>query len=149
MTKKLDAYVVGFLYDEGWKKVLLIEKKRPKRQAGKLNGVGGRIEEGETPQEAMTREFNEEASVLLEGWSRKLTLLHEDYVVHFFLFKHSGDRLDVLNLTDERLYWHDPTRLPSNTIWNLRWLIPLMLDSVELPITVHDNGTYDFSREEE
>lgn len=43
-------------------KILLAEKKRG-FAAGKLNGVGGKIENGETPDEAMVRETQEEIFV--------------------------------------------------------------------------------------
>lgn len=45
--------------------VLLVLKDRPPWQAGMLNLVGGKIEEGETPVEAALRELKEEAG--LEG----------------------------------------------------------------------------------
>ena len=61
----MQEYVVGFLFDEdarryhktGHGNVVLIEKNRPAWQAGRLNGVGGHIEIGETPDEAISREF--------------------------------------------------------------------------------------------
>ena len=58
-------YVVGFLFSDDRKKVVLIEKTHPGWQKGKWNGIGGHIEEGELPKDAMQREFNEEAGVLI------------------------------------------------------------------------------------
>jgi 8-oxo-dGTP diphosphatase len=56
----LCRYVLGFCFDFGYHNVLLIEKSHPAWQAGKLNGIGGKIEEGESPSKAMAREFREE-----------------------------------------------------------------------------------------
>jgi 8-oxo-dGTP diphosphatase len=42
-------YVVGFLFNEGKTKVVLIKKNRPDWQKGYFNGVGGKIEGDETP----------------------------------------------------------------------------------------------------
>lgn len=56
-------YVLGFAFappvgrEEA---VLLIEKRRPDWMAGMLNGLGGHIEPGETPADAMKREGGEE-----------------------------------------------------------------------------------------
>lgn len=57
-------FVLGFCFDIGYHNVLLIEKNRPPWQAGKLNGIGGKIEEGESPSGAMVREFQEETGGL-------------------------------------------------------------------------------------
>lgn len=53
-------FVLGFLFSEDGSRVLLVWKNRPAWQNGKLNGVGGKIEPGETPLQAMKREFLEE-----------------------------------------------------------------------------------------
>ena len=55
-------YVMGLIYDDIGR-VLLIKKNRPKHQVGKWNGVGGKIEEGENPLQAMTREIKEETNL--------------------------------------------------------------------------------------
>lgn len=59
-------YVLGFAMYEG--RVWLIRKARPAEQAGKLNGIGGKVEPGEHPDEAMVREFKEEAGAVVENW---------------------------------------------------------------------------------
>ena len=57
------TYVAGFTFSENDTDVLLIEKQNPAWQRGFLNAVGGKIEPGEQPLEAMTREFKEETGV--------------------------------------------------------------------------------------
>lgn len=56
-------YVLGFVFDALGREVALIEKRRPAWQAGRLNGVGGKIEPGETPLQAMERECREECGL--------------------------------------------------------------------------------------
>lgn len=48
-------YVVGFLFNNDMTKIVLIHKNRPYWQIGKLNGVGGKIEEYESSFNAMIR----------------------------------------------------------------------------------------------
>lgn len=57
-------YVLGFTFSPTFSHVLLLWKNRPAWQAGKLNGIGGKIEEGETAEEAMAREFTEETGIV-------------------------------------------------------------------------------------
>lgn len=54
-------YVVTFLFNHDYTKVWLIEKQKPEWQKGRLNGIGGKIENGETPVDAAFRELQEEA----------------------------------------------------------------------------------------
>jgi 8-oxo-dGTP diphosphatase len=60
-AEMLTRYVLGFVFDSTCRRVLLLRKKYPEWQKGKLNGLGGKIEADETPAAAMDREFREEA----------------------------------------------------------------------------------------
>lgn len=57
------CYVLGFMFEIDLDKVALIRKLKPKWQYGLLNGIGGKIEKGETARGAMVREFREEATL--------------------------------------------------------------------------------------
>jgi 8-oxo-dGTP pyrophosphatase MutT (NUDIX family) len=57
-------YVLGFVYDMDCQRVLLIRKNRPASLAGKLNGLGGKVEPTDpTPEHALSREVLEESGV--------------------------------------------------------------------------------------
>src|SRR5262245_6680033 len=59
----MQSYVVSFLFDQRCERVLLMMKRRPAWQAGKRNGVGGKVEPGESVHDAMHREGLEEIGV--------------------------------------------------------------------------------------
>lgn len=63
-------FTVGFLFSQSGRKVALVHKKRPAWQAGKLNGIGGGREEGETFLDTQRREFREETSFDFDDWER-------------------------------------------------------------------------------
>ena len=69
-------YCLGFVFDELGDAVLMVRKRRPLWQAGKLNGVGGKIERGETPRQAMSRECAEETGLQIDEdqWEHFATL---------------------------------------------------------------------------
>ena len=128
--KKL--YVVGFLFNNSGK-VALIQKNRPEWQRGKLNGIGRHIESGETPYQAMCREFNEEAGDYIEKWEQYCSVEYPEAIIHFFrLF---GD-YTAETKTDEMVSWYPIANLPDITIPNLYWLIPLALYTDDYKITV-------------
>ena len=118
-------WVVGFLF-RNKSEVALISKTHPAWQAGKLNGVGGKIVEGESPLEAMTREFREEAGVEIPDW-RAFALLHiQDG--DLYCFTAEGD-YPLKALTEEKVDWYPIASLTKlKVIANVHWLIPLALD---------------------
>lgn len=65
----MTQYVLGFVFNSGMRNiVLLLNKKKPSYQSGKMNGVGGHVEPGEKPLDAMRRECLEEAGLDIESW---------------------------------------------------------------------------------
>lgn len=121
-------YVAGFLFSDDRRQVALILKNRPDWQAGKFNGVGGRveIEKEETPEKAMRREFEEETGVDIHDWREFASLSDErGWVVRFFYA--IGNPWQCEPTTDEKPAVCYVDALPENIIPNLRWLIPMAL----------------------
>lgn len=124
-------YVLGFAFDPLKKYVVLIQKNRPAEQAGKWNGLGGKIESGEGIFKAMEREFEEESGVLIPAymWNTVAVMEGENWRV-FVLTALSYDVFDVTTKEDEIVrvfelnHWdiYHPRFLP-----NLAWLIPMCL----------------------
>lgn len=138
----MTEYVCGFLFgDRG--RVALIHKARPAWQRGRLNGVGGKIEPGETPRQAMAREFREETGYFTfeSDWSLKVVHRGPDHCVYFF----RADRPQTVDLRydgEEPCEWVDAWCLRNwPVIPNLHWLIPLCLDDdLRFPIEVYDHS---------
>lgn len=150
----MKAYCCGFLFTHDYREVLLIEKRRPAWQAGKLNGVGGHVEQhaNETPYAAMVREFKEEVGVEVLNWMHFRTerFGHNDGALNP---ESSGKRVNVYffaatatpfqweacrTQTDEHIV---KLRLvPAGTvdwtrcIYNLEYLIPMARVLLRQPI---------------
>lgn len=121
-------YVVGFLFDDHRDgQVVLIEKQRPAWQKGYLNGVGGKIEPGESAEDAMRREGIEEMGVDPE-WSKFASVEYAGHILHFFAARDATAFSEAHAQTDEQLvrpwiFGGDLARIKM--IPNLRWLIPM------------------------
>jgi hypothetical protein len=101
----MTRYVLGFMV---WGSLVsLIRKKRPKWQAGKLNGVGGHVEEGEPPRNAMAREFFEETGVKTSPdlWEYDGRMLFPDAEVVLYHMNWVGNRPKLECKTDELPIW--------------------------------------------
>jgi len=110
-------YVLGFAFLPSTGGVLLIKKTRPDWQAGKLNGVGGKVEPDDwCLAEAMRREFKEETNIDTEvdSWTEfgqhlKLGSFNGDltsYSLHLFSTVLSTEQCKELEkTTDEEPIW--------------------------------------------
>lgn len=135
----MQRYVCGFLFNDEGTKVALVRKKRPQWQASLLNAVGGKVESGESPYEAMVREAQEEMGVTVP-WDFVTTLLREVvYSVDFYRHRSSELLTKVRTVTDEEIVVADTRPLALDTIPNLQWLVPMFLDrTILVPSPIYD-----------
>lgn len=148
MAPSTGNMVVGFLLSLDGQEVLLVRKNRPAWQKGKLNGVGGHVEEGETPEEAMAREFLEETGSKVTGWQHFATLLGPNWRVSFYVVTgaippviQTASNLLQAGSVDEPIEVVRVDRLlEESTIGNIPWLVHLALDEgyngPDWPITI-------------
>lgn len=134
-------YVLGFMFNADRSEVQLIRKARPEWQAGRLNGIGGKIEDNETPEQAMRREFEEEAGVATKykEWQHVVTMRSPDWTIYVFGMS-CGLRFEQCEtMTDEPLEAHrvDTFLATEDCISNLHWLVPLVRNprNIRLPVT--------------
>lgn len=132
----VNRYVAGFMFDFSRSSVALIRKTHPEWQRGLLNGIGGRIQPGESQNEAMTREFNEEAGTWVDNWLHFLCMEGsndngECFVVDFYAAM--GDVHQLRSMEEEKVEIIEVNSVHPgrrDVVENLTWLIPLALDSM-------------------
>lgn len=123
----MTRYVCGFFFNDRLDSVVLIWKNKPAWQKGKLNGVGGKIEENETIFEAMRREFREESGIDHKEWTSLTMLCGEDWEVYFFCAKDTDNQFEYAETKEEE----EIAKIEVDTldhydhIENLRWLVPM------------------------
>jgi 8-oxo-dGTP pyrophosphatase MutT (NUDIX family) len=97
------TYVLGFLLDHTLEHVVLMEKRRPAAQLGKLNGCGGLVRPGESPRWAMAREAQEELGVRRNEWSVFARLDAGSARVYCFVMANENGFFQASTQTDERV----------------------------------------------
>lgn len=145
-TKSLQKtrYCVGFIFNTSHNLVLLIQKKRPAWQRGKLNGIGGHIEAGETGLDAMVRECEEETGLVIpaEAWSHDTILTGENFILDVFSTVHT-DLLAARDMTDEHTLIIDTQSALAQTaavMPNLPVLLTIARDrtGITKPVRLYD-----------
>lgn len=149
----MNHYVLGFLFNKHNNHVLLVEKTRgPEILHGKWNGIGGKMEPGETHHQAIVREFSEECPFMRghihftgfgvmrdteQGWTVYLYRTNVEV-------GHNPPKTVWQNDVGEKIKWHDVWDLETggqgfcqpgvvhNTnegavpiVYNLAWLLPM------------------------
>jgi 8-oxo-dGTP diphosphatase len=143
----IQKYALGFIFDQARDHVLLIQKMRPAWQRGKLNGIGGKVEDGETFLQAMIRECWEETGISTdatkphgEEWQPVATLKGENYHMEVFAM-FSQAVFYAIQRTDEPLQILSHRTLREGQIMpNLPVLIALALDEsgITKPVLLPD-----------
>ena len=134
----MKKYVVGFAFTEHIDKVVLINKIKPEWQKDKLNGVGGKVEEGESFIDAMVREFWEETGVQTKAddWKHFATMTFDHGALHserapaesvIQVYSTFNDEIvaNIKTTTTEVVdQYRYPDVLESKIIPNLHWIMP-------------------------
>ncbi len=125
----IEAVIVHIIHDD---KILLHYKKRG-HGAGKWNGVGGKIEPGESPEMCAHREAVEEMgvdikNVELAGKIKFHDVMGEDWLVYVFRAEIDGTPTE-----SEESYprWFPVTEIPYEDMWgDDRYWLPLVINNL-------------------
>lgn len=134
-VKRRRPFVLGFLYSTMFSDVVLIKKTHPDWQAGKWNGIGGQVNEGEAVEEAMSRECFEEVDLAIAPASWHLFANLYAYGDRIFCFWAETSARDLISKTDELASFHpvdsvtDRLSLESvHLVEGVRWLVSMSLE---------------------
>jgi 8-oxo-dGTP diphosphatase len=106
-----------FVIREG--KILLIEKKRG-LGAGKVNGPGGRIEPGETAEQAAIRETQEEIGITPDSveWAGDLHFQFRDgYSLHCSVYRADTWHGELRETDEAKPFWKETDAIPYDRMW--------------------------------
>ena len=126
--KARDPATLVFVVREG--RILLIRKKRG-LGAGKINGPGGRIERGETPEAAAARELEEELGVQAPGAVRlgdHRFQFVDGYSTYVHVFRAEALQGTPVETPEAVPMWFDLDAIPFDEMWeDDRFWLPLLI----------------------
>lgn len=105
----MKKYVLGFMLSKEKQHIMLIKKNRPEWQAGRFNGIGGKVEPRESFIQAMERECAEETGIVNHNWVEFATVTGVAYGEKFIIVAYRSISDDIDNaksLTDEEVSIH-------------------------------------------
>ena len=129
--KPTEYAILCFVVRDG--QILLIRKKRG-LGAGKINGPGGRLEKGETTEQAAIRETQEEIGVTpcgLEQIGELFFQFLDGYRLHVTVFSANDCKGDLIETDEATPIWTDISGIPYDDMWedDSFWL-PLVLKRI-------------------
>ena len=133
MQDNYKKLVLGFVFDTTFSKVVLIQKNRPEKMIGKLNGIGGKLKLGENRKAGIVREFLEETGVKTTPveWTEFGVMKEIGKNIYLFATVYQGKPSEMKSITDENVEWCFVNKLPSNLMSNIYWMIPLAKDKLQ------------------
>ncbi|MFA2943822.1 NUDIX domain-containing protein [Acinetobacter pittii] len=154
MPKPIVDVAIAILIHRG--KILVGWREEQQHQGGKHEFPGGKVEQGETPEEACRREIYEEVGIGLKDWHQFDYIHHEydDIIVNLHLF-HSYVPDELLNLIHQPWVWYTRDQLlhlnfpkaNKNIIKRLYW--PHLIKISNTLSTVESSDTLLYWRIEE
>ena len=112
-NKIITEVVAALIWDKG--KFMICQRPVHKARALLWEFVGGKVEPGETKQQALIRECQEELAITLSVSDVFMDVLHEypDITVHLTLFNATITEGSPQKLEHNDIQWISPVEIPS------------------------------------
>lgn len=137
-SNRKELTTLGYLERDGKYLMLLRNKKKHDENANKYIGVGGHLEEGESPLQCFKREVLEETGLHINKASYKgyvdFSKIGRDNIERMYLFTSSDFDGEMVECNEGTLEWVDKTKLDELPLWEG--------DRVFLPLLDSDEGTF-------
>ena len=139
----MEETVLCYIKKEHQYLMLLRNKKKHDLNNAKWIGVGGHIEIGETKEEALLREVNEETGLTLLSYQYhgKVIFKNDDYQEVMYLYTSDSFTGELINCDEGELQWIDIDKVLSLNIWEGdKEFLKLLIDNEKdfiLALTYH------------
>lgn len=109
-------------YVEADGKYLMLHRTKKKNDPNenKWVGIGGKFEEGESPEDCLIREVKEETGLTLSSYSYRgiVTFVSDKYPTEYMhLFTASAEAGELIPCNEGELAWIEKDRVPTLPLW--------------------------------
>lgn len=127
---KCIKYALGFVFSDNLDSVLLIKKTKPEYLAGKLTGIGGKLNAGELPFRAMIRECKEETNLDIDNWVHFASMFSVTFNYEMFCFAaKTNDVFNFKKMEEEELFLVKMSEVGLLTkTSNCDWMLPMAIN---------------------
>ena len=140
MSNKVILTVQIYLEKDNKYLMLYRNKKKNDMNGGKWIGVGGHVEQGETPLEAVKREVKEETGLTLNSaiYRAIINFVNDDYVEIIYQYTSSDFTGEVIDCNEGELRWIDKSEVLTLPMWegDKYFLDPLIKNEPFFEITI-------------
>ncbi|MBO4928243.1 MAG: 8-oxo-dGTP diphosphatase [Clostridiales bacterium] len=117
----MNRYEATLCYIYGPKGVLMLHRTKKENDINKDKyiGVGGHVEQGESPEECILREVREETGLEMTSYRLRgiITFVIDDFDECCFLFTCDGFEGEMTSCEEGELVWIDPAKVEELPIW--------------------------------
>lgn len=141
----VDETTLGYIYYNHQYLMLFRNKKEKDINKGKWVGVGGHLEDNETPNECIIREVKEETGLSISNpiYRGKLLFISDDYYEIMHLYLINEFKGEVVSCLEGELHWIDEKNLLSLNMWEGdKVFLPLLINTdefIQLKLIYKDN----------
>ena len=139
-----------YVMDKSQNKTLMIHrvKKENDYHEGKWNGLGGKLENGESPEDCVQREIKEEAGLIIKNPHMHgfITFPNFDEIDDWYVFVFTVEEFEgmLIDSPEGNLAWIPNDKLTSLNLWDgdkifLGWLFQEKFFSAKF---IYDRGEY-------
>lgn len=108
-----------YIANENKTLMLYRNKKENDENAGKWVGIGGKLEDGESPEDCLVREVREETGLTLESYRFRgiVTFVSDEWGTEYMCLYTATARGDISDCNEGHLEWIENARLDSLPMW--------------------------------
>jgi len=147
---KRERVLATLCYVKSQSKTLMLHrvKKEKDEHFGKWNGLGGKLEPGETPEECAIREVREESGLIAKALELRGILTFPEFANnrdwYVFVFVITDIEGELIESTEGNLEWIDDAKIFELNLWEgdkifMKWLAEKKFFSAKF---VYENGKY-------